>query len=91
MDPNTSPDTAVAIPEGPDADTQTPTNTMDIDADTQTPTDTMDIDADTQTPTNTMDIDAGEDEGLPRVGKFMYLIIVVVIVVVIWLVLLTLP
>jgi hypothetical protein len=32
MDPNTSPDAAVAIPEGPDADTQTPTTIMDIDA-----------------------------------------------------------
>jgi len=52
MDPNTSPesDTVVAIPEGPDADTQTHT-------------------------TNTMDIDAGEDEDLPRVGKFMHLTI----------------
>ncbi len=47
MDPNASSDTALTIPEGLDADTQTPT-------------------------TNTMDIDAGEDEGLPRVGKFMY-------------------
>ena len=46
VDPNTSPDTAVAIPEGPDADTRTST-------------------------TNSMDIDAGEDEGLPRVGKFI--------------------
>jgi hypothetical protein len=62
MDHNTSLDTTVAIPEGPDADTQTPT-------------------------TNTMDIDAGEDAGLPRVSKFMYLIIVVANVVV----LLTLP
>src|SRR6266480_4312772 len=47
MDYNTSLDTAVAIPEGPDADIQTPITTA-------------------------MDIDAGEDEGLPRVGKFMY-------------------
>jgi len=45
MDPNTSPDATVAIPEEPDADTQPPTNIMDIDA--------------------------GEDEDLPRVGKFM--------------------
>jgi hypothetical protein len=33
VDPNTSLDTAVVIPEGPDTETQTSTtNTMDIDA-----------------------------------------------------------
>jgi hypothetical protein len=33
MEPNISPGTAVTIPEGPDADTQTPTtDAMDVDA-----------------------------------------------------------